>query len=248
MATPAPSEPVKVVNFDTESLAADEPRQCEGEGGTRLISYGRPISAQSPLVRIVDPETSIECPAGTTGEIWAYGDNVSDGYWRKPEESERIFRATIVEPSAGTPDGPWLRTGDRGFIHDGELFVVGRIKDLLIIYGRNHSPDDIEATVKEITGGRVAAIAVPVAGTEQVAVVIETKKRGDSDEEANNGLAELKRQVTSAISSSYGLGVADLVLVPPGSIPITTSGKTRRSACVEMYERKQFPRLDMVRA
>jgi fatty acid CoA ligase FadD28 len=137
-----------------------------------------------------------------------------------------------------------LRTGDRGFVHDGELFVVGRIKDLLIIYGRNHSPDDIEATVQEITKGRVAAIAVPVGGTEQLVVVVETKKRGDSDEEAKQNLADLKREITSAISNSHGLAVADLVLVPAGSIPITTSGKTRRSSCVELYERKQFARLD----
>jgi fatty acid CoA ligase FadD28 len=244
VATPPPSEPVKVVHFDSDSLSANQPRQSDAEAGTPLISYGPPISAQSPMVRIVDPETSIECPEGTPGEIWVYGDNVSDGYWGKPEDSERIFRATIVEPSEGTPEGPWLRTGDRGFVHDGELFVVGRIKDLLIIYGRNHSPDDIEATVQEITKGRVAAIAVPVGGTEQLVVVVETKKRGDSDEEAKQNLADLKREITSAISNSHGLAVADLVLVPAGSIPITTSGKTRRSSCVELYERKQFARLD----
>ena len=86
---------------------------------------------------------------GTTGEIWVHGDNVSAGYWRKPEETEHTFGAAIVEPSEGTPEAPWLRTGDRGFIFDDELFVVGRIKDLLIIYGRNHAPDDIEAKVTE---------------------------------------------------------------------------------------------------
>ena len=112
-------------------------------------------------MRIVDPDTSSECPAGTVGEIWVSGDNVAAGYWNKPEETERTFGGQIVDPSPGTPQGPWLRTGDLGFISDDELFIVGRIKDLLIVYGRNHYAEDIEATVQEITGGRVAAISVP---------------------------------------------------------------------------------------
>jgi long-chain fatty acid adenylyltransferase FadD28 len=131
-----------------------------------------------------------------------------------------------------------------GFLSDGELFIIGRIKDLLIVYGRNHSPDDIEATVQEITRGRCAAIAVPSAGAEKLVAIIELKKRDDSDQEAMDKLAAMKREVTSAISNSHGLSVADLVVVAPGSIPITTSGKVRRSACVEQYRNCQFARLD----
>ena len=111
------------------------------------------------------------------GEIWVHGDNVAAGYWSRPPEEQRCFGATLVDPSPGTPDGPWLRTGDLGFISDGELFIVGRIKDLLIIRGRNHYPEDIEATVQEITRGRVAAISVPVNSTEKLVTVIEVKKR-----------------------------------------------------------------------
>ena len=85
-----------------------------------------------------------------------HGGNVAAGYWQKPEETERTFGATLVDASsAGTPEGPWLRTGDLGFFSDGELFIIGRIKDLLIVYGRNHSPDDIEATIQEITRSRL---------------------------------------------------------------------------------------------
>ncbi|QRZ09930.1 AMP-binding protein [Mycolicibacterium austroafricanum] len=146
--------------------------------------------------------------------------------------------------SAGTPEGPWLRTGDLGFFSDGRLFIVGRIKDLLIVYGRNHAPDDIEATISEITGGRVAAIAVPRDGVEQLVAVIEFKKRGDSDEEVANHYTVVKREVTSAISKSHGLAIADLVLVAPGSIPITTSGKVRRQSCAEEYRGNRFARLD----
>lgn len=243
VATRKPGRAPDVVDFDSEALSEGRAVRT-GADGAPLISYGSAISELSPTVRIVDPETRVECPAGTTGEVWVHGDNVSAGYWQKPQESEQVFRATIVEPSAGTPAGPWLRTGDLGFISEGELFIVGRIKDLLIVYGRNHSPDDIEATIQVITGGRAAAIAVPDDGTEQLVVVMEVKKRGESEAEVKDKLAVVKREVTSAISNSHGLAVADLVLVPPGSIPITTSGKVRRSTCVEEYRQNRFARLD----
>jgi fatty acid CoA ligase FadD28 len=240
VATTTEGLPPQVVNFETEKLAAGQAQRCQG-GGTALVSYPW---LQAPTVRIVDPDTHAECPDGATGEIWLHGGNIGLGYWQKPEETERTFHARIVEPSAGTPEGPWLRTGDLGFVSEGALFIVGRIKDLLIVYGRNHSPDDIEATIQEITKGRVAAIAVPDEGTEQLVVVMEVKQRGESEEEVMQKFGVVKREVTSAISNSHGLGVADLVLVPPGSIPITTSGKVRRSACVEQYRRNEFARLD----
>ena len=164
------------------------------------------------------------------------GDNVAAGYWSRTAEEQQCFGAVVSGPSPGTPAGPWLRTGDLGFVHDGALFIVGRIKDLLIIRGRNHYPEDIEATVQEITRGRVAAIAVPVNSTEKLVTVIELKKPAD--------MHHVKSSVTSAISTVHGLSVEDLVLVPPGSIPTTTSGKVRRAACVEHYRADQFERLD----
>lgn len=240
VATRAPGEPPEIVRFDSDELSAGRAKRC-ASGGTALVSYGLP---KSPMVRIVDPETRTECPAGTTGEIWVYGDNVATGYWRKPEETEQTFRATLVAPSGGTPEGPWLRTGDLGFLSDGELFIMGRIKDLLIVYGRNHSPDDIEATIQEITRGRCAAIAVPDKQTEKLVAIIEFKDRVDSQQDATDKLVAVKREVTVAVSNSHGLSVADLVLVAPGSIPITTSGKVRRAACIEQYRQNQFARLD----
>jgi fatty acid CoA ligase FadD21 len=231
----------KVVHFEPEQLSAGSAIRCSPEGGAPLLSYGMP---QSTTVRIVDPDTCIECPAGTVGEIWVHGENVAEGYWRKPEESRRTFGGRLTDPSPGTPAGPWLRTGDLGFVSDGELFIVGRMKDLLIVYGRNHYPEDIESTVQAITGGRVAAISVPVDEIEKLVVIIELRKRGDSDEDAMRKLDAVKNDVTTAISRSHGLKVADLVLVPPGSIPTTTSGKIRRAACVEQYRRRAFTRLD----
>lgn len=241
VATGRPNQVPKIVRFDSDKLTSGKAERCENRGGTPLVSYGVP---QSPTVRIVDPDTMTECPSGVTGEIWVHGDNVALGYWQKPEETEATFGGRLVDPSAGTPEGPWLRTGDQGFFFDDELFVIGRIKDLLIVYGRNHSPDDIEATVQEITRGRCAAIAVPDRQTEKLVVIIEAKKRGESEQEAADTLAEVKREVTSAISNAHGLNVADLVLVSPGSIPITTSGKVRRATCVDQYQQRQFARID----
>jgi long-chain fatty acid adenylyltransferase FadD28 len=239
--TGRPGQIPKAVRFDSDKLTAGKAERCENGGGTPLVSYGVP---HSPTVRIVDPDTMTECPAGMTGEIWVHGENVALGYWQKPDETEATFGGRLVAPSSGTPEGPWLRTGDQGFLFDDELFVIGRIKDLLIVYGRNHSPDDIEATIQEITGGRCAAIAVADSHVEKLVVLIEVKKRGDSPEEVADKLTVVKREVTSAISNSHGLSVADLVLVSPGSIPITTSGKVRRATCVEQYRHGQFARVD----
>jgi long-chain fatty acid adenylyltransferase FadD28 len=241
VATREAGQPPQIVRFESEELTAGLAKRSASGGGTQLVGYGVP---RSPMVRIVDPEAHIECPAGTTGEVWVYGGNVATGYWRKPQETEQTFGAALVAPSAGTPERPWLRTGDLGFISDGELFIIGRIKDLLIVYGRNHSPDDLEATIQSIAPGRCAAISVPDEGTEKLVAIIELKNRADSNEDAVNKFDVVKRNVTSAISNMHGLSVADLVVVAPGSIPITTSGKVRRAACVERYRQNQFARLD----
>ncbi len=241
IATRQVGNPPEIGHFDAEKLPGGEAQRCETGSGTPLVSYGDP---KSMLIRIVDPDTCRECPDGKVGEIWVHGENVAAGYWQKPDETERTFGAKIIEPSQGTPEGPWLRTGDSGFFSSGEMFIIGRIKDLLIVYGRNHSPDDIEATIQEITAGRCAAIAVPDKGVEKLVAIIEMKKRGDTEEEVVDRLRGVKREVTSAISKSHGLKVADLVLVSPGSIPITTSGKIRRSQCVELYRQDEFVRLD----
>lgn len=241
VATGTWSDSSGAAHFDAGELSAGRAKRCAAGTGTALVKYAVP---QSPTLRIVDGDTHRECPLGLVGEIWVHGDNVAEGYWRKPQEEQRCFGASLVDPSPGTPDGPWLSTGDLGFIYEGELFIVGRIKDLLIIRGRNHYPEDIEATVQEITRGRVAAISVPLNSTEQLVTVIELKKRGDSDEDAMNWLTCVKSDVTSAISNAHGLTVGDVVLVPHGSIPTTTSGKIRRAACVEQYRQGQFTRLD----
>ena len=209
----------QAVSFDPTELAAGRAQRSRTGSGTTLFSYGVP---REPVIRIVDPDTRTECAAGAVGEIWVHGDNVAEGYWQKPEETEQTFGARLVAASAGTPEGPWLRTGDLGAISDGELFIMGRIKDVVIIYGRNHYPDDIEATIQQITGGRVAAISVQDHRAEKLVAIIEFEVPDPSPEDA---LDAVKREVTSALSEEHGLGAADIVLVSPGSIPCTSSGR-----------------------
>lgn len=230
------------VRFQYDQLSGGHAKPCtEEEGGSELISYG---TLKSPLVRIVDPETKTENPPGVIGEIWAYGKNIGAGYWRNPERTKGTFGARLASPSEGTPKAPWLRTGDLGFISDGELFIMGRLKDLLIVDGRNHYPDDIELTVTQITKGRVAAISVANDTTEQLVAIAEVKSRG-SDEDSLQKLRSIRRDVTAAISNAHGVRIADLVFVAPGSLPLTTSGKVRRSTCIESYRREKFERLDV---
>jgi fatty acid CoA ligase FadD21 len=237
VASSTANEVPDVVDFDIDDLSQGV--AVRKPGGTPLLRYQLPVS---PLVRIVDADTCQLCPDGTVGEIWTHGDNVSAGYWRKPEQTGSAFGATLTGPHEDDPTVPttgWLRTGDQGFISEGDFFIVGRIKDMLIVRGRNHYSDDIEATVGKITRGRVAAIAVSDEETEKLVTIIELKTGADAD-----ALALLKSDVVAAISRAHGLQVADIVLVEAGSMPTTTSGKIRRAACVEQYRQGQFTRLD----
>ncbi len=228
------------VEFDADELTLGN--AVRKPGGTPLLRYGVPTS---PLVLIADPDTHQPCPDGTIGEIWTHGENVSAGYWRKPEQTGSAFGATLVDGPADVPPKSWLRTGDRGFVSEGELFIVGRIKDMLIVRGRNHYSEDIEATVQKITRGRVAAIAISEDNsdseeqTEKLVAIVELKNGADTA-----SLATVKNDVIAAISRAHGLQVADIVLVEPGSIPTTTSGKIRRSACVQQHRQGRFVRLD----
>ena len=242
VATPEINDPVRTAHFDLEQLAAGVALRCEAgqEASTELVTYGPP---RAYPVRIVDPETGIEKPEGSIGEIWVRGDNVALGYWQKPELTNSVFHAQINQPSPGTPVGPWLRTGDLGALSEGEIFIMGRLKDLLIVDGRNHYPDDIEATIREITGGRVAAIAVEDDSSENLVAIVEVKPSGDNERRLQ--LNTVSREVKTAIWKEHSLRVGDLVLVSPGSIPITTSGKIRRSSCADLYRDGEFNRLDI---
>ncbi|WP_170220075.1 AMP-binding protein [Mycolicibacterium hodleri] len=232
----AGGRPPTAVRFDYEKLAVGHAERCD-ENGSELISCGTP---RSTTVRVVDPETRVENSAGKIGEVWLHGKHVAGGYWHNPQLTEELFAGQLAEPTDGTPQGPWLRTGDLGVMFDDELFIIGRIKDLLIVDGRNHYPDDIEATVVEFTGGRVAAISIPDEASEKLVVIAELKKQIDP-----SMLESVKQQVTAAISMTHSVRLADFALVGPGSLPLTTSGKVRRAASVELYRSDGFRRLDV---
>lgn len=238
VATRAPGAAPTVVTFEPEKLSQGQAERTAG--GTPLISYGNP---DSPAVRVVDPDTRRECSAGVIGEIWTHGDNVCLGYWNKADESAHTFGGQIENPSEDTPAENWLRTGDLGFISEGELFIIGRLKDLLIVRGRNHYPDDIEATVSAISGGRVAAISIEQDGTEQLVAIIEVKENNAAPE-AQQKLRTVKSDVTAAIANTHGISAADLVLIGRGALPITTSGKVRRRKCAELYRTGALTRVD----
>jgi long chain fatty acid CoA FadD26 len=239
VASPGGQAPTEV-RFDSEKLAAGHAALCAA-GGSELVSCGTPRSSE---VRIVNHETLAELPAGEVGEIWVHGPQVSPGYWRNPELTARTFRGQLPDPSEDTPAGPWLRTGDLGVIFDGELYIIGRIKDLLIIDGRNHYPDDIEVTISAITAGRVAAVSIDDEASEKLVAIAEIKPHGGSPEESAEKIRDVKRRVAAAVRNTHGVRVADLVLVGQGSLPITTSGKVRRSSCAEQYRLGQFSRVD----
>jgi long chain fatty acid CoA FadD26 len=238
VASPGGQAPTEV-RFDSEKLAAGHAALCAA-GGSELVSCGMPRSSE---VRIVDPENLVELPAGEVGEIWVHGPQVSPGYWRNPELSARTFGGQLADPSEDTPAGPWLRTGDLGVIFDDELYIIGRIKDLLIVDGRNHYPDDIEVTISAITAGRVAAVSIDDEASEKLVAIAEIKPPGGSPEDAAEKIRDLKRRVAAAVRNTHGVRVADLVLVGQGSLPITTSGKVRRSSCAEQYRLGQFSRV-----
>ena len=231
--TSAGGRPPTMVRFDTEKLAAGLAEIC-ATGGTELVTAGTPRTCE---LRVVDPEMLLEKPAGEVGELWMQGDQVGSGYWHNPEATERTFNGQLAQTADGTPGGRWLRTGDLAVMFDGELYIIGRLKDLLIVDGRNHYPDDIEATVAEISRGRVAAVTVSDNTAEKLVVIAEVKE-ADPDR-----IAAMNQLVTAAVSRDHGVRVSDVIFVSPRSLPITTSGKVRRKSSLQMYQSGEFRRL-----
>ncbi|MEU0529929.1 fatty acyl-AMP ligase [Amycolatopsis tolypomycina] len=226
--TTGPAAVPRATTFDRDALATGKARPSAD--GVRLVACGAPAGQ---LVALVDPDTAAVLPDGSVGEIWVHGPNVGAGYWRKPLESTETFGARLL---GSLPEGPWLRTGDLGVRHDGELYIAGRIKDLIIVDGRNHYPQDVEATAASadpaIRPGSVAAFAVAGTDTEAVVVVAEHRGHADLAEPAERALAAAIRRL---ISDAHGLALRDVLLVPPGRVPRTSSGKIARGACRDRY-------------
>jgi amino acid adenylation domain-containing protein len=198
----------------------------EEEGARRLVGCGP--AGLGLEVAIADPERLEEVKPEAVGEIWVAGPSVAQGYWHRPDLTASTFAARL--PGRETR---FLRTGDLGFLRDGQLFVTGRLKDLIIVRGRNHYPQDLELTVADshpaLRGGAGAAFAVETPAGEAVAVVQEVDIRRRPD------LQEVLGAVRQALAEEHELPVEAVVLVRPGAVPRTTSGKVQRGLCKRRF-------------
>ncbi len=225
-----PTPPV-VGRFSAEALR--DGRSCvpaAGESARALVGCG--VAVEDTEVAIVDPQRKRRMASGSVGEIWLRGPSISQGYWQRPEVSAAVFGAEIE--AEGTAAGPYMRTGDLGFLDDGELFVTGRIKDLIIVRGANHHPQDIELTVWQsgegLRAGSGAAFSVERDGEERLVLVQELDRqirRPDVDAIAG--------RVREAIAEQHGLELDTLVLIRAASISKTSSGKIQRHACRQAF-------------
>ncbi|PSL57529.1 acyl-CoA synthetase (AMP-forming)/AMP-acid ligase II [Saccharothrix carnea] len=219
--------------FDRAALAGGRAVPAvDPERASVLVGCGGAVDQH---LAIVDPVTGEPVGEGDrVGEIWVCGENVSPGYWSGGEG----FGARLP----GSPLGPWLRTGDLGVLHDGHLYVVGRIKDLIVIDGRNHYPQDVEAVVEEaddvVRRGHVAAFAVPSLDGEAMVVVAE---RSSKVPRQAVDQARVRARVRAAVARHHDVRVRDVLVVEPGSVPRTSSGKLSRAACRALYLGGQLP-------
>lgn len=221
-------EPARVLRTDTFALQGNCLQEAaEGSAALDLVSVGRTLDP-AHRVQIVDPATGQPCTEGQVGEIWVNGPSVAQGYWGRPQDSEATFRATPVGDTRH-----YLRTGDLGVLHKGELYIVGRNKDVLIFQGRNLHPQDIEHLVEKLDPAFAhhGTAAVSVAGEtgERLAIVQEVHLRAEPRIE---GLPERMR---AALAEHFGImDLAEIWLVRPGRLPRTSSGKIQRRHCREL--------------
>jgi fatty-acyl-CoA synthase len=255
VSTIAPAAIPTVVHFDREQLADDRAVRvaADADGAVAQVSCGQ--VARSQWAVIVDPDSGTELDDGRVGEIWLHGNNIAGRYWERPEDSLLTFGATLQSRrpvgshADGSPIGAsWLRTGDLGVHLDGELYVTGRIADLVIIDGRHHYPQDVEATTANastmVRRGYVAAFSVPAnampgsdpADTGDRLVIIAERASGTRQADPEPAVEAIR----AAVRDRHGLSVSDVRFGPAGALPRTTSGKLARLACRDEYLRGMF--------
>ncbi len=224
-----PAEPPHLLSVEREALAAGGPLETlrteapENGGRVSLAGCGRAVDGLS--LAIVDPATGRSRPEREVGEIWVKGPNVSAGYWMRPEQNTECFGLSLE----GVPG--WFRTGDLGFVQEAQLYVTGRLKDVIIIRGENHYPQDIEQTAAgshdDLTEGNAGAFSVEIDGEERLGIVCEVTREGARRLDADAVFEAMR----GAISRQHDLQLAVAALIRPGSLPRTPSGKVRRFAC-----------------
>jgi len=252
---PLEREPILCI---AQAAALEQSRVVEASAPQRHIRTLVGCGEAMPDTRIVivEPELLTACAPDAVGEIWVSGPTVAAGYWNRPEETECVFAAHLAD----TGEGPFLRTGDLGFLKDGELFVTGRLKDLIIIGGRNLYPHDIELTVQQshpaIRPGCCAAFSVEVADEERLIVLAEVERRyqparhrpGGEPRAHPNGHPPLDveavvRAIRRAVAQEHDVRVHAVVLLRAGSIPKTPSGKLQRRACQSSFLNESLEQL-----
>ncbi|MDN5705518.1 FadD32-like long-chain-fatty-acid--AMP ligase [Corynebacterium casei] len=240
VSTPQNDERPVFNHFDREALAAGEAKSVEAsENSVPFASNGQVVTGQ--YLTIVDPETRAEVADSVVGELWAHGENIAVGYLGREDETKATFRNTLGERLAegsrveGAPDDDkWMATGDLGTIIDGELYITGRLKDLIVIAGRNHYPQDIEGTIQEasdhVRPDSIAAFSVEGDNTEQLIVLIE---RADSADESGDEAAT--EAVRTAVSKNHGIVPDVIEWKAPHEINRTSSGKIARRVAKKNY-------------
>ncbi|MBV5260703.1 alpha/beta fold hydrolase [Synechococcus moorigangaii CMS01] len=212
------------ITISKQGIEANQVRPPEAtETTVTLVGSGEVIGDQ--IVKIVDPQDLIPCGPGEIGEVWVKGESIAQGYWQKAALTQQQFQAQVAGETG------FLRTGDLGFLQDGELYITGRLKDLLIIRGRNHYPQDIELTVEAahpaLRQGAGAAVSIEVDGDEQLVIVQEVERQYARKLD----IAAVSQAIRGAIAAEHQLQPHAICFIKPGSIPKTSSGKIRRHAC-----------------
>ncbi|MEV0294306.1 fatty acyl-AMP ligase [Nocardia sp. NPDC050710] len=232
-------EPV-ALRFDRSELAANRavvlPEDASDASGVALVGCGGPAGQR---VAVVDPVDRVEVAPGRVGEVWVAGPNVGAGYYENPVATGESFGATL-----GARPGRWLRTGDLGFWHEGQLYIAGRRKDLIVVDGRNHYPSDIESTAAaaapEVRAGHVAAFGHDDGRREDLVVVAELNITNTPDAAE---LTDIARRIRTAVAGAHEVMPGSVILVAPGRIPKTSSGKLRRGECRALYGSGRLPHL-----
>ncbi|HEX5144892.1 MAG TPA: long-chain-fatty-acid--AMP ligase FadD32, partial [Mycobacterium sp.] len=257
--TPSAEEP-RIISVDRDELNAGRFVVVPDDSPKAVAQAGAGKVGVAEWAAIVDAETATELPDGQIGEIWISGQNMGTGYWGKPEESAEVFQNILksrTEPShaeGAADDATWVRTGDFGAYYDGELFITGRVKDLVIVDGRNHYPQDLEYSAQEaskaLRTGYVAAFSVPANqlpdevfedahsglkrdrdDTSEQLVIVAERAPGSHKLE----VGPITDDIRAAIAVRHGVTVRDVLLTPAGAIPRTSSGKIGRRACRSAY-------------
>ena len=255
VSTIAPDAEPRVLHLDRDLLSDGYAVTTDPDAANAVaqVSCGQVARSQWAVIvdSIGDSPSDVELPDGRVGEIWLHGDNIASGYWRRERETELAFRNKLQSrlqvgshAEGSAVGGTWFRTGDLGVYRDGELYVVGRVKDLVIVDGRNHYPQDIEATVyqasRSVRTGYAAAFSVPgetsgaTAGEQLVIVAERAPGAGRAD------ASPVVDAIRAAVSRRHTLPVADVLLVAAGRIPRTTSGKLARRECRARYLTGEF--------